>query len=129
MTSDSLKENESILVFNEVKSLIKINGNDKKESTTAKAKLNKSINVSNKTKGKSCQNKGDRCEEIIDHSIQLNLKNMVNGTLVNKQGVLCLIDSGASVSVISQGIINKSQYLQSIETATCKPIVINIKPL
>ena len=51
---------------------------------------------------------------------------MVQGKLVNKQGVLTLIDSGASVSVISQGIINKSQYLQSIESTRCRPIKIMV---
>ena len=63
-------------------------------------------------------------ENITTHTLQLNVKNMVQGKLVNKQGVLTLIDSGASVSVISQGIINKSQYLQAIKSTECKPIKI-----
>ena len=111
--------------------MIKIKKDENENS--AKLNVNKGKNVTTKgknvtTKGinvkENCQTRCDKDEVTTDHHIQLNLKNMVNGKLVNKQGVLCLIDSGASVSVISQGIINKSRYLQALGKTKCKPIKI-----
>ena len=76
-------------------------------------------NVQQKADNIKICRKTNEDELVYDHQIQLNLKNMVNGKLPNKQNALCLVDSGASVSVISRGLINKSTYLQNIPIETC----------
>ena len=97
----------------ELKALVKQASQAKRVNSTTKGKKDNNI-----------KSKSNESVEKADHAIQLNVKNMVSGKLVNKQSVLCLIDSGASVSVVSQGLINKSQYLSSIQPTECPPIVL-----
>ena len=88
--------------------------------------ISKSLDGNNTTQNSSniklCVRKSNEDELVYDHKIQLDLKNMVNGKLMNKQNALCLVDSGASVSVVSRGLINKSSYLQNIPIKSCKDV-------
>ena len=54
--------------------------------------------------------------------IQLSSRNMISGQLPTKQKLLCVIDSGASKSLLSETTLKRSEYLSSLEKIPCVKI-------
>jgi len=56
----------------------------------------------------------DNDKVTIEHHIKLDKKNYCKGKLPNKQSLILLMDSGASINLISRGLIERSPYLKSL---------------